>query len=256
MWVGAILFDMAQEQSTGAPATKSPFSHSLYRSVVTQYWPFTMYVLAYVTVGMVLAGITHGWNWTVYAVAVATIWTGLEGLHAIDLSHDDIATRVDSSLQKKVGVISVVIGGVLGVFLAYLTTPWFILVVVAGIFLGIAYNEEWFGGLLHDFDTLPGLVNFGFSWGFIPAVGGYFLLSGSLTPGILVFGLGIMFDAFALITLFEVSKPAPYDAHGIEHSRQFEHDPQWLTTEAHKTNQYKMVSWVLIAIGVLLLFVV
>lgn len=227
---------------------------SVFKSVFTHYWMFTVYVLGYMTVGMALAAVQYGWSWTVWGLAAATIWFGLEGLHAVDLADDDIAVDVDSNVQTVVGYLEVFFGGLLGIVLAAVTTWWFLGFVILGTALGVAYNEEMFGGLLHDHDKVTGIANFGFSWAVIPFLGAYFVVAETLSLGIVIVSLGVMFDAMRLIWLFEVSKPAPYDDVGIEHDREFNPAPSALVGDVHRANTLNMVAWAVVAIGLVVEF--
>jgi hypothetical protein len=241
--------------STDTEASEqAPLRVSLFRSFLTEYWPFTAYVLAYMTVGVALAAATGTadlYVWGVYAVA---LWLGLEGLHAIDLSDETVAVQYNSTVQFWVGVAGLAAGVGVGVYLASITTWWFLLFVGAETFLGIAYNVELFGGALHDFDRPTGMANFAVSWGFLPFLGGFFIMSQSLSIGILVFGVGLALDAARLILMFEAGKPAPYEDLGIEYDRVYTQRPEWLGAATHQGNKMMMVSWSLMAAGLMLLF--
>lgn len=232
------------------------FLGSVRKSFITQYWPFTAYVLAYVTVGMALGSVIGAWDWGLTVLTLAAMWLGLEGLHALDLAGDDIATRVDGRIQLVAGIAGLVAGAALGVYIASLTTWWFLVFVGIEVFLGLAYNLEWFGGLLHDFDTPSGLANFGLSWGAIPFLVGYFVMGGTLTLGAVIVALAVMFDAMQLISLFEVSKPEPYDDLDIHHTRDVEQDATLMNKVTHRGNKLAMVSWSLLAVGLVVLFAV
>jgi len=234
---------------------KASLRVSLFRSFLTEYWPFTAYVLAYMTVGVALAaatGVADLYVWAVYALA---LWLGLEGLHAIDLSDETVAVQYDSTIQFYVGVAGLLAGVGVGVYLASITTWWFLLFVAAETFLGIAYNVELFGGALHDFDKPTGMANFAISWGFLPFLGGYFIMAQSLSIGILVFGLGLALDSARLLLMFEAGKPAPYEDLGIEYDRVFTQRPEWLGAATHQGNKMMMASWSLMATGLMVHFV-
>jgi len=232
----------------------APLRVSLFRSFLTEYWPFTAYVLAYMTVGTALAAAVAGFDAYVWGVYALGLWLGLEGLHAIDLSDETVAVQYDSRVQFWVGVAGLLAGIAVGIYLASITTWWFLLFVAAETFLGIAYNVELFGGALHDFDRPTGMANFALSWGFLPFLGGYFVTAGSVPLGALVFGVGLALDAGRLILMFEVGKPAPYEDLGIEYAREFSPDPAWLGAATHRGNKMAMTAWSLMAVGLLLLF--
>lgn len=232
-----------------------PTRASILRSFLTQYWPFTAYVLSYATVGMVLGSVEGVWDWQLAGLGAIALWFGLEGLHAIDLAGSGIALRIDSRIQIIVGVVGLAIGAIVGVYVASVTSWLFLVFVAVELFLGLAYNMEWFNGLLHDFDTLSGLFNFGLSWGFIPFVAGFFIMAETLTLGGFIIGLGVMVDAMVLISMFEISKPAPYDDLGIAHNREIDNDVTLMNEISHRGNKMSMVSWALFATGFVVMFV-
>lgn len=241
--------------SAGTGTEKLGVSGSVIRSFLTQYWPFTAYVLAYVTVGMALGSVGGSWDWTVAALTLAAIWFGLEGLHAIDLAEPNIATRVDRRVQLAAGVIGLAIGAGLGVAVASMTQWTFLVFVAIELFLGLAYNMEWFGGYLHDFDTATGIANFGFSWGAVPFFVGFFVMADGLTLGAALVGAGVALDAMQLIALFEISKPEPYNDLNIKHDRTIDQDTDLMNRVTHRGNKMAMLSWAFIALGLVVLFV-
>lgn len=234
---------------------KSGLPFALFRPFLTQYWPFTVYVLSYATVGMVLGSPVAGWDWVVFGLSLAALWFGLEGLHAIDLADADIALRLDSRIQIAAGVAGLAIGGALGVLIASMTSWWFLAFVGVELFLGLAYNLEWFGGYLHDFDTPSGLLNFGVSWGAIPFLAGFFVMGETVTAGAVLIALGVMVDAAVTISMFEISKPAPYDDLNIEYAREIDQDVTLMNQVTHRGNKLSMVQWSLFAAGFVVMFV-
>lgn len=231
------------------------FTAMVFRSFITQYWPFTAYVLSYATVGLVLGSLIGGWSWANAGLAMLALALGLEGLHAIDLADSDIALRFDSRIQMTVGVLMLAGGGLVGVYLASVTSWAFLGFVAIELFLGLAYNMEWFDGLLHDFDTPSGLLNFGISWGAIPFLAGYFVMAETVTFGALLVSLGVMVDAMVTISMFEVSKPASYEDMNITHSREIDQDVTLMNEVTHRGNKLSMVSWSLLALGFVFIFI-
>ncbi len=243
--------------TTSTTDDKAGFTGSLARSFLTQYWPFTAYVLSYVTVGMGLAAaVGYTFDWFHAGLLLVAMWFGLEGLHAIDLAEADIATRLDRKAQMFAGVAGLGLGGIVGIYLASLTTWWFLVFVGVEVFLGLAYNLELFNGLLHDFDTPSGLANFGLSWGAIPFLAGYYVMAGDISFGVLLVALGIFLDAAQLISLFEISKPEPYDDLGIHHNRDVEQDVTAMNEVTHRGNKMAMAAWAFVALGFVVMFAV
>lgn len=230
--------------------------YSMYRSVVTQYWAFTAYVLAYMTVGAALAGALGHFSVELYVLLAVALWFGLEGLHAVDLSHQDVALRIDNRVSKIFGYGQVALGGVIGVYIAYITSWLFLGFVGAALFFGLAYNEEWFDGMFHDNERLSGIFNFGFAWGVIPVLGGFFVMAETLHLGMFIIAAAVMADAFRVILLFESGKPAPYEDLDILYNRNYEENISMLRSVTHTANKLMMVSWTLFAVGLVVLFVV
>lgn len=240
------------------PATQTEprgLGFSVYRSVLTQYWPMTVYVLAYTAVGIALGAHVGSYDPLIAVMLLAGLWLGLEGLHAIDLADESVATRVNPKIGEYLGWTQVGMGGLVGVAIAYLTSWAFLLFVGVELFLGLAYNKEWFDGVLHDWDTKTGLGNFSLAWGGIPALTGFFVMSGTVTIGMVLVAVGIMFDAARLLSLFEASKPAPYHDRHIEHTRQYDRSSEWLTDQMHSRNMLNLIAWVFVAAGLAVMFV-
>lgn len=233
------------DHAVGA-STKASLGYSIARSIVTPYWKFTAVVMAFTAVGFALAPSV---NWTVAGVALATIYVGLEGLHDIDLAHPEVAHRIDTNIQKALGFVLVAIGVGLGALLAYMTTWTFLVFVAVGTVAGAAYNAEWMDGLLHDLDKY-GLHNFGFSWAALPLVGGYYLMTETVTVGILLAGLAAAAYSAALLVEFEVSKvPVIYDDVGIEHTREYDLTAEEAAEQSARALNQIVLGSVFLAVG-------
>jgi len=95
------------------------------------------------------------------------------------------ATKIPKATLIKAGSIFFVIGLLLGAYLVYLM-PLFSIVYILVSFLGFAYNyRKFMNGAFHNF------WNFSFTWGMLPFIGGYFLMTGSLKPSIIALGIAI-----------------------------------------------------------------
>jgi hypothetical protein len=235
---------------------ESSFGYSVARSLVTQYWMFTLYVLAYMTVGAAFGAYVNDFSLRLYGMMALALWLGLEGLHAVDLSHQNVALRTHPTVSRYLGYSQVVIAGAIGVEIASMTSWYFLAFVGAALFFGLAYNEEWFDGALHDDNRLTGLLNFGFAWGVIPVLGGFFIMAQTIHPAMIVVALAVMFDALRVILLFESGKPAPYDDLDILYARNYGDNLSMVRSATHTANKLNMISWVLLAVGFVWLFVV
>lgn len=206
-----------REPTAGARAYSAPYSVA--RSLVSHYWMFTVVVLSFVVWGAVLAPTM---DWEHLTLLLVAVYLGLEGLHDIDLSDPDVAVDINPRIQWSVGYLMVAAGTLIGIYLAFQTTLAFAAIAVLELFLGLAYNEEWFGGYLHDLDQF-GWFNFALSWGFIPVVAGYYLMSGGLSLAVMTAGLAAFGFSLAIIYCFEVSKvPTLYESIGVSHDRDYE----------------------------------
>jgi len=238
---------MSTPPADGAGSGDTAFS--VLRSLVTPYVPFTVYVVAYTLFGAALGAWTGTLNIINGLGVAAAIWFGLEGLHAIDLADEGVATRLNNSIANILGYVQVGLGSLLGVWLASRTTWWFLGLVAAGAFLGLAYNEEWFGGLLHDRDKLTGLANFGVSWGTVTFLAGYFVMYTALRPALALFALAVTIGAIRLNYLEGHGAIYRYEDVGIEHTREHKSTGDEARSACHTANVMMIPVWVLVAAG-------
>lgn len=197
--------------------------YSVARSIISHYWLFTAVVLAFTVWGAAIAPV---WEWDVVLLLLLAIFLGLEGLHDVDLAEDTVAVNIDPNVQRVVGYLFLAAGAAVGVVVAAMTTWLFIGIAVIEIFLGLAYNEEWFNGVLHDLDKF-GWFNFAFSWGTMPVVAGYFALAETITIPAVLWGAAAFGLSITVIYLFEIVKvPVLYDTLGVKHDREHQFDEQ------------------------------
>lgn len=243
------------DAATGDPVEQKGAAHTLARSLLTQYWPFTVYVLMYAVVGMALASTVAPFDPLTAALVLAGLWFGLEGLHAVDLAHAGVAVDLHPGIQRGVGYAQIALGSALGLYVAYQTTVLFAPLVAVAVVSGLAYNDEWFDGLFHDRDKLTGLANFGLSWGFVPAMAGYLAIAQSVSLGMLLVAVGIAADAAELNYLVGPSKMVRYEDMNIATTRDYEPDSDVMAHRMHFSQKVQMVSWVAIGAGMALLLV-
>lgn len=240
---------------------------TIHSSLVTPYAPYTVYVLAYTALGVALGSVFGAYDIVHAGALFAAIWFGLEGLHAIDLADEGVAVRLHNPTAAYIGYGQVALGGALGVWLASQTTWRFLVLVAAGTLFGLAYNEEWFGGYLHDRDKITGLANFGLSWGAVPYLAGVSVVypgflgwSGAASPaqslGLLLVGAAIAIDAVRLNYLEGHGAIPRYEDVGIEHDRDHKSSCAQARSACHQANVMMIPSWVLLAVAGHLIFVV
>lgn len=209
--------DATMEQDRGG-AEKGVLG-SLFRSLITPYWLYTILPVSYITLGMVLASIEHGWDWQLWGLGVASMWFFDQGFKSVDLSADDLAITLDSRIQFGVGVAQVLLGVAICVWLALQTTMWVLVLVAVNVPLGFAYDLEWLDGLLHDRVHVTGWGNLSAVVGWSPTVLGYLLLAHELSVGIAVFAIGPMLVVGAVVWPEQDVKPEIYRAVGIQYTR-------------------------------------
>lgn len=237
---------MLDKNASGSITPQGEVVQTIARSVVTHYWQFTVAVLAFTAVGFSLA---PTFDAEIALVSLLAIYTGLEGLHNIDLANPEVATNLDKRIQWVMGFGLTAVGAILGGWIALQTSLLFLAFVVVEIVAGVAYNAELFDGLFHDLDKL-GLHNFGFSWAMVPAIGGYFVMEQTITVGIVLIGAALAAYSAALLVLFEVSKVvAIYDDVGIVHSREYDLSAEEAARESARALNHIIVGSVLLALG-------
>ncbi len=226
-------------------------------SVVNQYWRFSLLPVAAVTMGMVVAAASHGrqWDWVLWATTAGSFLVADLGMKSLDLAAPDVNLAVDSRIQSVVGAGLIAVGVLLGVVVAGWTTRLYLVVVVLGVFLGLAYNLEWFGGRLHDRVYVTGWGNLGFVLGWLSTVAGYLALSETVSPGIAVLAFGplVSFGTMAWVT--QDMKDAMYGGLGIEHDRELERDYDRLKRRELQSQWYRVLGFVAMAVGLWLEFV-
>jgi len=135
--------------------------------------PFSTVLLSWVTVASALAPEFHLDR---YLLTLLGGFLGLViGAHYIDISASKdkylpYFPGMNQSLVRNIGVIAVLLGVVVGIYMSILYSFWFLIFVVAGGFFALFYPVEkpkW----LHSY---PG---FGIAWGFMPVLAGYYIQS-------------------------------------------------------------------------------
>jgi len=136
--------------------------------------PYTVWHLSYVVIGAcTVQDVNLAYlGWTVLA------FFGAVGLaaHALDeLNGRPLRTRIPSGVLVSIAIVG--LGGAigLGIWGAFLVSPWLLVFIVMGAFIAVAYNLEWFGGTFHSD------VWFAIGWGAFPALTGAFAQLGHLT---------------------------------------------------------------------------
>lgn len=134
-------------------------------------WPFSMVLFSWVTVASTLAPEFHLDR---YLLTMLAGFFGLViGAHYIDIAGSGekylpYFPRMNRAAIRWVGVLAVLVGVAVGVYMSLLYSLWFLSFVVLGGFFALFYPVEkpkW----LHSY---PG---FGVAWGFMPVLASYFI---------------------------------------------------------------------------------
>ena len=124
--------------------------------------PRFIYVVLFVIWG---AFLTPHYNLYYLALELVALFLGLAvcGYALDELKGRHLMTSFSDRHLKVRAAIGAVAGGVIGVYLSFLTTWWFLVCVALALFFAVAYNYETLGA--HS------LWAFCLSWGFFPVVG-------------------------------------------------------------------------------------
>jgi hypothetical protein len=128
--------------------------------------PYTLWHLSYVAVG---AGLAAPFSWARFAAALAAFALALGvGAHALDeLRGRPLRTQIPEGALWTLAALSITAAVAIG---AYACVAWTWLLapfVVAGAFIVVAYNLEFFGGAFHS------TLWFALAWGALPALSAY-----------------------------------------------------------------------------------
>jgi hypothetical protein len=149
--------------------------------------PYTLWHLSYVAIGIALSPVIHV-DRSVAVLVAFFLGLGV-GAHALDETMGNpLKTRLAKSKLYFIGLSALgaaaAIGGYYALTLSLLLVP----IIVAEVFLALAYNLEAFHRSFHN-----GLV-FSLSWGVLPFLTGYFVnaLSISLTAVLASLAIGLL----------------------------------------------------------------
>ncbi len=226
--------------------------YSIYKSIINPYVAYTFYPMASMSLGLIVASIHQGWDWTIWMVAMVHMWFYDEGMKSVDLSADDINLDINSNIQFAVGVLMILTGFGLAVVLASWTTIWYVPFVMFLTFLGLAYNLEWFDGVLHDRQYVTGWGNLAFCLGWAPAVCGYILFAETISLGIIVFAIGPMLVKGTMGWIEEDMKDTLYDMKGIKHNRPTPTNVERMKRRSLNSQVLNIVSFVAMSIGLMI----
>ena len=147
--------------------------------IIILHPPYTLWHLAYVSIGAALAPVI---NWAMVAWTVLAFFLGMGiGGHCLDeLNGRPLKTKVPGWLLGCVAVLSIFGAVGVGVFIGLREAYWLIPCILFGSFIVYAYNLEWCKGFFHR-----GFW-FGFAWGAFPVITAYIAQTNTVTPAIIL----------------------------------------------------------------------
>jgi hypothetical protein len=133
--------------------------------------PFSLVFLSWVTAASALAPEFH---WDRYLLGLLAVFFGLVvGAHYVDIAGSKgkylpFFPRMNTSRVMALGIIAALAGGAIGIYIALAYNLLFLAFVALGTFSAIFYPLEK-PKFLHSY------AGFGAAWGFLPALGAYYL---------------------------------------------------------------------------------
>jgi hypothetical protein len=159
--------------------------------------PYTAWNLANVAIGAALA--PHLYPGRLVAALAAFLLAVGVGAHVLDELHGrPLGTHLSSRTLVVLAVVSLTGAAAIGIVGAITISLTLIPFVLAGVFIVLAYNLEWFGGRFHTTFWLA------VSWGVFPVLTGYWVNALDLRPSVLLAGAGC---AMLLVAQRSLSTP-------------------------------------------------
>jgi hypothetical protein len=135
--------------------------------------PYTAWHLSYVVIGAALSpefALSRLWP-TLLAFGLAV---GI-GAHALDeLRGRPLRTQIPARVLVGLAAVSIAGAVAIGIVGAVTVDPWLAAFVLAGTFIVVAYNLEWFDGRFHGDFWFP------LAWGAFPLATAYFATAGKI----------------------------------------------------------------------------
>lgn len=228
--------------------------YNILHSIINQYWFYALLSPTVGTVGMLLASVKYGWRWDLWIVMCLFLVVMDLGMKTLDLADEELTVDMNSSIQRITGIGMLCCGVILGILLAYMSTWWFLGILLVGTIFGLSYNLEWFDGYLHDRKYPTGWGNLGFCIGWLCTITGYFLLSEKLNIGIAIFSLGPMLGIGTIAYVEGDLKKELYESVNIRYSRELNPDIERLKSRSMQSNILRVFGYICMAVGLLLLF--
>ena len=156
--------------------------------------PFSLVFLSWVTAASALSAEFH---WDRYLLGLVAAFFGLVvGAHYIDIAgskgkYQPFFPKMNVRRVMTIGIAAALVGAALGIYIGLAYGPLFLIFVSLASFSAIFYPLEK-PKLLHTY------VGFGLAWGFLPALGAYFLQSSKIDL------LSLGFAAFVGITVVQM----------------------------------------------------
>lgn len=167
------------------------------------FLPYTGMVLAYTTIGSMLAEQIH-WD-RVGAIALIYFLALGIGAHALDAIGSKGIKPWGALLPRRpllmLAVSSIVMAYGIGLYYIVLYVPLLAFIAVPEGFFLLAYNLEWFDGRFHTDGW------FAVSWGTLPVVAGYVIQTNRVSMAVLIVSI-----AMGSLSLVQIKASRPYKA--------------------------------------------
>ncbi|MFI5420990.1 MAG: hypothetical protein ACHQ1H_08490 [Nitrososphaerales archaeon] len=169
-------------------------SSTLHDVINLTHFPYTVWHLSYVLIGISLSPVIHTDRSTAVLIAY---FLGLGiGAHALDETMGNpLQTKLSKSRLYLIGFSSLAAAASIGVYYAFTVSLLILPFVAVEAFFALTYNLETFVKRFHN------MLVFTLSWGAIPFITGYFVNSLSLTPATLIVSASIAFLTYVQRTL-------------------------------------------------------
>ena len=147
--------------------------------VTLLHLPYTAWHLSFVAIGAALA---PAFSISRLAAALAAFFLAVGvAAHALDeLAGSPLGTTIVRPLLWALAAVSLAGAVAIGIAGVAVVGPGLAPFIIAGAFIVLAYNLEWFGGAFHG-DTW-----FALAWGAFPVLCGYWAMEAALSVGALV----------------------------------------------------------------------
>ncbi|MEM1524898.1 MAG: hypothetical protein QXW83_00145 [Nitrososphaerales archaeon] len=134
-------------------------------------------------------------------IGILAIFFGLSvGAHALDnIKGNPLHLSFTQRQLWLIAITGISIGWVLGLYLAIISSLWFVIFMILISFFAVTYNLE----LLKQHNP----ISLSIAFGFLPCLGGYFIMSSTISIPVMLMALAFAFICIGGIKVYEAGKP-------------------------------------------------